>query len=719
MAGGQHPVKLFVMNGDGGWDCAGKGQVSTIYIERLEGMCLLVQSESDDSVILESKINLDTLYQKKRGTLIVWTDAENVNKALSFQHSESCQEIWEEICQVQGKDPTEEITQYGLDETGQFDEILEDSNIESPDCELSTVADLADFFNSFFVSPNRKERLIRILENGGYLKKLLELFQICENMHDTEALHHLYNIVKGVLLLDKTSLFEIMFSDECIMDVIGCLEYDPALAQPEKHREFITQSAKFKEIVPITNSEVKKKIHQTYRVKYIRDMLLSTRTPREENFLPSLTNFIFLNKTDIVSMLQEDDTFFSEVFTQLKDKTMADDKRLELLIFFKEFCEFSQALYPQSKDTLLKKFVRLGILPVLKNVMSVDDFQVKQAATAIFACLVEYNPSIIRQFAMDEDQECKDDELLINVVIEQMICDTDPELSGAMNLMAPLCSLLDPETMLISSYEYERSKFLNFFYNHCMHNLTAPLLSTTEKDKEDDGFGPDQNRNCPSVVRLMRKMIGLKDPQYNHYIIRGNLFEPIVNAFLANGTRYNILNSAIIELFEYINVENIKSLTVHVVKKFYKAFESIEYVQTFKNLKSKYEQQKDQQSQVKQTLHSTAYRDTKHMTVKKEICFNIDTREEAMLPVGNDPDGDENLMESKSTEENENNVGPPKITSSSVVRVASAFSGGAGDGLSSPCSSSVTTLVDYPDDDNNEEHREDKPPPTKRPNQSS
>lgn len=39
---------------------------------------------------------------------------------------------------------------------------------------------------------------------------------------------------------------------------------------------------------------------------------------------------------------------------------------------------------------------------------------------------------------------------------------------------------------------------------------------------------------------------------YNKYIIVGRLFKPIVQAFLVNGQRYNLLNSAILELFQFI-----------------------------------------------------------------------------------------------------------------------------------------------------------------------
>lgn len=33
----------------------------------------------------------------------------------------------------------------------------------------------------------------------------------------------------------------------------------------------------------------------------------------------------------------------------------------------------------------------------------------------------------------------------------------------------------------------EKSEFLNFFYNHCMHVLTAPLLTNTSEDRYEKG----------------------------------------------------------------------------------------------------------------------------------------------------------------------------------------------------------------------------------------
>ena len=53
----------------------------------------------------------------------------------------------------------------------------------------------------------------------------------------------------------------------------------------------------------------------------------------------------------------------------------------------------------------------------------------------------------------------------------------------------------------------------------------------------------------------------LQDEYLMNHIAEKNLLKPIVNAFVANGDRYNLLNSAVLELFEYIRKVHIPSFT--------------------------------------------------------------------------------------------------------------------------------------------------------------
>ena len=117
-----------------------------------------------------------------------------------------------------------------------------------------------------------------------------------EDLENIEGLHHLHEIFKALFMLNKNSLFEIMFDEKNIMDIIGCLEYDPSLTERRKHREYLTNDAKFKEVLPIKNLELKRKIHQTFRVQYIQDIILPTPSVFEENMLSTLNSFIFFSK---------------------------------------------------------------------------------------------------------------------------------------------------------------------------------------------------------------------------------------------------------------------------------------------------------------------------------------------------------------------------------------------------------------------------------------
>ncbi|CAE1257653.1 SMEK [Acanthosepion pharaonis] len=660
--------KYTYMCTDRQWDDRGTGHVSSGYVERLKGMSLLVRSETDGSLLLESKIQPDTAYQKKKQeTLIVWSEAENYDLALSFQEKAGCDEIWEKICQVQGKDPSVDITQDVVEESE--DDRFEDMPDAAPPIELP------------------------------------QLF--------------------------------------------------------------------------------------------------------EENMLSTLSSFIFFNKVEIVTMIQEDEKFLSSLFSQLTDDETDDEKRRELVLFLKEFCTFSQTLQPQNRDSFFKTLSNLGILSAIEIILGLDDEQMKTAAIDIFSYIVEFSPSMVREFILQEGQSQDDEDLLINLVIEQMINDTDPELGGAMQLMAIIRLLIDPENMLATANKTEKTEFLSFFYKHSMHVLTAPLFAnTTDNKPSKDDYQTAQLLSlimellsfCVEhhtyhiknyiiskdllrrvlvllksqhaflalcALRFMRKIIGLKEEFYNRYITKGNLFQPVVDAFNANGDRYNLLNSAMIEMFEFVKMEDIRSLCTNIAENHIKDLENVNYVNTFKSLKHRYEQQEDRireknapESMPSILRNNRFRRDERTLDEEEDMYFNQDDDlddGESIVPMGEilknklDADFDQinRFIESKRAKEQSElgKDGPIKLhgkTSPISINIKSNISvGGSGSPKSpgSPTSpkspgspgrtgSSITSntsntpppseeksvvtrkpglvgLVDYPDEDSEEEEEDE------------
>jgi hypothetical protein len=63
---------------------------------------------------------------------------------------------------------------------------------------------------------------------------------------------------------------------------------------------------------------------------------------------------------------------------------------------------------------------------------------------------------------------------------------------------------------------------------------------------------PAIRRSDAAAVRVLKVLLAAKDDFYDRHVEKHNLLEPVAQLLLANGPRYNLLNSAILELFDFI-----------------------------------------------------------------------------------------------------------------------------------------------------------------------
>eukprot|EP00547_Thalassionema_nitzschioides_P005446 CAMPEP_0194202828 /NCGR_PEP_ID=MMETSP0156-20130528/2753_1 /TAXON_ID=33649 /ORGANISM="Thalassionema nitzschioides, Strain L26-B" /LENGTH=1160 /DNA_ID=CAMNT_0038928433 /DNA_START=97 /DNA_END=3579 /DNA_ORIENTATION=+ len=70
-----------------------------------------------------------------------------------------------------------------------------------------------------------------------------------------------------------------------------------------------------------------------------------------------------------------------------------------------------------------------------------------------------------------------------------------------------------------------------------------------------------------AALRLLRSILSVKDEFYNRHIIQHNLFAPVFEIFRANPIGDNLLSSAIVEMCDFIQTQNIKSLIEYIVTK--------------------------------------------------------------------------------------------------------------------------------------------------------
>jgi protein phosphatase-4 regulatory subunit 3 len=92
----------------------------------------------------------------------------------------------------------------------------------------------------------------------------------------------------------------------------------------------------------------------------------------------------------------------------------------------------------------------------------------------------------------------------------------------------------------------------------------------------------------------------VKDEFYHRHIIQHDLFAPVFEAFRANPVGDNLVSSAIVEICDFIQNQNIKSLLEYIVTRYLasvagpdgKSLEDVAlpYVSTFSTLRKAYEE---------------------------------------------------------------------------------------------------------------------------------
>ncbi|KAJ7531832.1 hypothetical protein O6H91_14G061000 [Diphasiastrum complanatum] len=647
-------VKVYRLNDEGRWDDKGTGHISVEYLERSETVGLVVIDESDNSTLLVHRISIDDIYRRQEDTIISWTDSEvATDLALSFQEAMGCSYIWDQICSVQRsvQFPPVGATENGprpmtdeLEHTGtsqEEDDAFHDSGSgevsELPPMELAALPQIVKFVAEA-VPIDRDRIAILIIREQNYIRKLLELFKVCEDLENIEGLHMIFKIVKGIISLNDGHIFDIIFSDEYIMDVVGALEYDPEFPSRQDHRGFLKEQVVFKEAVPINDPAILSKIHQTYRIGYIKDVIL----PRalDDQTFSTVNSMMLFNNMGVVSSLHNDNAFISALFTKLQSSDTPDRIKKELVMFIQELCNVSKNFQPSLRSELFSSLVREGLFEIVTTTLESSDESLPHSGSDILIVILNHDPNLMRTFLVQQQGHT-----LFSLLVKGMLTPSEGGLQA--QLVEIMRMLLDSDTM--DRQQTDKSTFLDVFYEKYMDQLVE--IITTACPLKGTVGGPKQLLTClhsnsatrkPSVVspeilghicellcfcvkhhgfriryyvmrnnlvekilrltrrkekylvvaavRFFRACVGLKDEFYYRYLVKNSLFDPIIQAFIANGSRYNLLNSAILELIEFIRKMSIKSLIIHLVESYSEKFGEIDYVDTFQQLKLRYEQ---------------------------------------------------------------------------------------------------------------------------------
>ncbi|CAN6353835.1 unnamed protein product [Urochloa humidicola] len=660
-------VKVYHVTADGQWDDQGMGHVTIDYSEGSSKIALAVVDEEDDDTLLFHNISLDDIYKNEEETIISLKNPKRaLDLVLSFQDAKGCSYIWERMLSIQKnlqssaigshvipcstfETPESSSSSYGL-----TDDSLVSINDELNDLplELSSLPSILKTVLEWGMKYQTRVAEL-ISQDEDFFPKLVDLFRMCEDSKNMDGLHMIFRLVKGIILLNNFEMFDNIFSDDIILDIIGALEYDPELCHVHNHRASVQKQILFKEAVPIKNAFVASKINQTYIIGYIKDVILSKAL--DDATVESLNSIIQGNNVLVVCLLKDDASFIQDLFAKMKSSNISAESKSKLVLYLHEFFTLSRSLQPIQQLQLSRDLAREGLFDIISDVLQSQDKALVSAGTKILTHFLDQDSNFLRTFIAHHEENYQEGNSLLGVLVQGMVIGSGEE----MRCQSQLTTLLDssaPKTAMnyevvirvffdkhlhklidvissscppkgisgstsssvgvdtmVEQHSAKTEILLNicellcFCVRHHYHRMKVHFSVSNAMEKILTLTCQKEKALVVAAVRFMRTIIGRNDEFLNNHVIKLNLLKPIIEAFVENGDRYNMLHSVVIELLDYIRKENIELLIEYVAESFWDQLVKFEQLESIQAFKPKY-QQTMESAKAKQSANASPMR---------------------------------------------------------------------------------------------------------------
>uniref|UniRef100_A0ACD5ZQA1 Uncharacterized protein n=1 Tax=Avena sativa TaxID=4498 RepID=A0ACD5ZQA1_AVESA len=624
-------VKVYRLEDNGKWDDQGTGHVTIDYIEGSKELVLAVVDEEDNDTLLLHNITPDDIYRKQEETIILWRDPEKaLELALSFQEAEGCSYIWENMCNIRKDLQSKIILPREVGRKPALRSLVASKGkpLSSVNGELKELPPLE--FSSLSVILKNVQTTLQgtaeqimgvadsISKDCDFFPKIVNLFRKCKDLGDRDGLHMIFKLVKAIILLNSSDIFDKILSDAFILDIIDVLEYDPEVHIVQSHRAFLEDHAVLKQAKPIRNASVVSRIHQTYRIRYIKVFLL------------------------------------------------------------REFCTVS--MQSDQQIQLSRDLANQGVLDIISDVLRSQDKVLVSAGTDILLHFLNQDPNLLRSYIANHEENSGEDISLLGILVKGMVTDFSGETlwqfqeilrmllnESSLDMVTQCRAVIElfykkyfdwlpdivessclPKSIVRSTCgsggvgtrveEYSATpeillnicEFLCFCVVHHPYKTNINFLESNSMEKILTLTRRRERVLVVAAVRFMRTVIGTNDELLISHVIVLNTLKPIIEAFVEHGNRYNLLQSTALGLLEYIRKENKKSLVVHVVESFWNQLVKFGQLESIQAFKLKYQEFMDSAETEETTSvgHMRKKADEKGLDKEEGDYFNTDSSNE-------------------------------------------------------------------------------------------
>jgi len=486
----------------------------------------------------------------------------------------------------------------GHGQPGALSQQVRETTLDFPDPRLDTISSIASSVTKGSVF--QREAVANQLSKPGYLNSILECFSTAEDLEDDEGIKAANRLITGAILLNDTNLLELMFSERHVVQVVAALEYDPHVPEEARvrHRDHVKGTMSLKEVVPILDPVCRSKILQSYRIAYVKDVILARSL--DDATYATLSSLQLFSTVEVLLSLQGDKRFFPDLFARIAESEKGSEEWRDLIAFLQELISLSKHIQASQRNTMLLQLCNLGLFQVLGDVLESEDGDAKLRAIDALLATAVHDPALLRSHIQNNERGSSLFGLLIDGLVQRSLGGLQEQCLDVIKV------LMDPDTMENTE---AKDKFIDLFYDAHISRLMEIVCPSTAAAQKDN---PSSHREtttllliiellcycvsqhsyrikyyilrnnavekvlrllsrpekavAASALRFLKTCVAMKDEFYNRYLVKNSLLEPILMAYLKHCRRENLIHSAILEFFDFLRKENMKGLLSAVVQ---------------------------------------------------------------------------------------------------------------------------------------------------------
>lgn len=426
---------------------------------------LIARSEVHfDKLILTTRIRTTDVYQRQQDTLIVWTEPDGADYALSFQDAEGCAEVWNFIIEVQRHMNVVGESSVGGSSSPRSDHSTTAAIIRSghlPQPELGNIPDIERAIKTLVRGQAIRERICEYIQREEYITKMIEVFKLAEDLENAENLHALCSLMQTILvMIHDHGLYEHILDDSVFFGAIGMLEYDPEFPHHKaNYREFLHVTSKFHQPIPIQDIMIQKKIHHTYRLQFLKDVVLARAL--DDSTFNVLNSCIIFNQIDIINHVQQDTMFLREILSLYVNEEVLtggkekDEKREEMDVDGKPNGAHANgststprpfSFGPPDNLSAHELALRREVLVLIQQLCVMGKNVPLAARISLFRSLVNRGILFAVQWAFSLSENDPEAKTTISIAGEVMSALLDHDLNGVRNHITKQASAIERES---------------------------------------------------------------------------------------------------------------------------------------------------------------------------------------------------------------------------------------------------------------------------------